>query len=100
MNKMIFHIFTILVLLFVHSDVFSQEKKVMGKVVAKTRNLQGIHVKNISSDQSTMTDKGGYFTIMAQPNDTLIFTAIHLVGREKVLTYADMNKTLVFVPME
>src|SRR5690554_5649431 len=100
MNKITFHIFAILMLLFVNSDLFSQEKKVMGKVVAKTRDLQGIHVKNISSDQSTLTDKGGYFTIIAQPNDTLIFTAIHLVGREKILTYADMNKSLVFVPME
>lgn|SRR5690554_218004 len=100
MNKITFHIFAILMLLFVNSDIFSQEKKVMGKVVAKTRDLQGIHVKNISSDQSTLTDKGGYFTIIAQPNDTLIFTAIHLVGREKILTYADMNKSLVFVPME
>lgn len=100
MNKKIFHIFIVLMLFFNASNVFSQEKKIIGKVVAKTRDLQGVHVKNISSDQSTLTDRGGYFSILAQPNDTLIFTAIHLVGREKILTFSDMNKSLVFVPME
>lgn len=98
--KRIIHILTIMVLFFTATIGHTQEKKILGKVVARTRDLQGIHVKNITTDQSVLTDKGGYFSIEASPNDTLIFTAIHLIGREKILTYTDMNKSLVFVPME
>ncbi|HLW63589.1 MAG TPA: hypothetical protein VKY33_09340 [Flavobacterium sp.] len=100
MKKKIIHTFLTFMLIFVATTGFAQEKKVLGKVISKTRDLQGIHIKNINTDQSVLTEKGGYFSIEARPNDTLIFTAVHLVGREKVLTYADMNKSLVFIPME
>lgn len=79
---------------------FAQKKTVLGKIVAKTRDLDGIYIKNINLDIATTSHKGGYFAIEANPNDTLVFSAVHLIGREKVLTYADMNKSLVFVPME
>lgn len=98
--KKIIHILIIFVLFFTATTVFAQEKTILGKVVSKTRNLQDIHIKNINTNKSVRTDKGGYFSIEASPNDTLICTAAHLIGREKVLTYADMNKSLVFVPME
>ncbi len=79
---------------------FAQQKTVLGKVVSKARDLEGIYIKNVNTNTSALTQKGGYFSIEANPNDTLIFSAVHLIGREKVLTYADMNKSLVFVPME
>lgn len=80
--------------------LFAQQKTILGKIVSKTRDLEGIYIKNLNTNVSTATQKGGYFSIEANPNDTLLFSAVHLVGREKVLTYADMNKSLVFVPME
>src|SRR5690554_8118675 len=98
--KKIIHILIIFVLFFTATTVFAQEKTILGKVVSKTRNLQDIHIKNINTNKSVRTDKGGYFSIEASPNDTLICTATHLIGREKVLTYADMNKSLVFVRSE
>ena len=79
---------------------FAQQKKVLGKVVSKARDLEGIYIKNVNTNTSALTQKGGYFSIDANPNDTLVFSAVHLIGREKVLSYADMNKSLVFVPME
>ncbi|WCM40930.1 hypothetical protein MG290_08115 [Flavobacterium sp. CBA20B-1] len=100
MKKISSYRIVFLLMLFVSSSMLAQTKSVLGKVVAKTRDLEGIYVKNITTNESALTQKGGYFSIEASPNDTLIFSAVHLVGREKVLSYADMNKSLVFIPME
>lgn len=81
-------------------NAVAQQKTVLGKVIAKTRDLEGIYVKNKNTNVSILTQKGGYFSIEASPNDTLVFSAVNLIGREKVLSYGDMNKALVFVPME
>ena len=100
MNKTITHIFIFLLVLLASATAFAQQKVVLGKIIAKTRDLEGIYVKNKNNNQSTSTEKGGYFSIEASPNDTLIFSGGNLIGRQKALSYADMNKALVFVPME
>lgn len=100
MNKIITYILLLFFTVLGSLNTFAQKKNVLGKVVAKTRDLEGIYIKNINLKTSVLTQKGGYFSIEANPNDTLIFSAVHLIGREKVLTYGDMNKSLVFVPME
>jgi len=100
MNKMLIRIVMSLIMMFAAFNAAAQQKNVLGKVVAKTRDLEGIYVKNKNTNVSTVTQKGGYFSIEASPNDTLIFSAVHLIGRKKELSYADMNKALVFVPME
>ncbi|SEH92545.1 hypothetical protein SAMN02927937_02169 [Paenimyroides aquimaris] len=100
MNRIITHILIPCFVLLGGVETYAQKKTVLGKIVAKTRDLEGIYIKNISSNTSAQTQKGGYFSIEANPNDTLIFSAVHLIGRNKVLSYADMNKSLVFIPME
>src|SRR5690606_28623537 len=100
MNKMPKRFVLSLIMMLAAFSAAAQQKTVLGKVVAKTRDLEGIYVKNKNTNVSTVTQKGGYFSIEASPNDTLIFTAVHLIGRKKGLSYADMNKSLVFVPME
>lgn len=81
--------------------VFAQERKeVQGKVVAKFYDLEGIYVENISARKNTTTEKGGYFKIEMQPNDTLIFASINLKGIRRVVKETDFSKRLMFVPME
>lgn len=100
MNKIITFLFLIICVAFNSNNLFAQKKQVLGKIISKTRDLEGIHIKNKTSNNSVLSQKGGYFSIDAQPNDTLVLSAVHLVGREKVLTYADLNKTMLFIPME
>lgn len=100
MNKTLTSKLIFLLIMFAALNAVAQQKTVLGKVIAKTRDLEGIYVKNKNTNVSTLTQKGGYFSIDASPNDTLVFSAVHLIGREKGLSYSDMNKALVFVPME
>src|SRR5690606_9487782 len=96
MNKIITHIVIMFLLLVAGGDLYAQKKTILGKVVSKSRDLEGIYIKNINTNKATLTQKGGYFSIDVHENDTLIFSAVHLIGREKVVSPADMNKSLVF----
>jgi len=86
---------------FVFSINFAQERKaVQGKIVSKSRDLEGVYIENITSRKSTTTEKGGYFKIEMQPNDTLIFASVNLIGIKRIINDNDMNKKIIFVPME
>lgn len=75
-------------------------RPVLGKVVARTTELSGIYIQNKNTKETVESEKGGYFRMKVQPNDTLIFSSIEFVGREKVVSYEDMNKKIMFVPLE
>lgn len=71
-----------------------------GKVVSEFDDLEGIYVINRTSKMETKTARGGYFTINAAVNDTLIFSAIQFKAVDVVLTSELVAKELLFVPME
>lgn len=72
-----------------------------GKVTSDFDELEGIYVINKTADLSVITSRGGYFTINAQVNDTIIFSAMQFVARELVVEENDVNgKQLLFVPLE
>lgn len=82
--------------------VFAQNDAVFlkGKVVSDSRNLEGIHVINVSVNNGVVTDESGYFSIVAKENDTIMFSAIHLKGYQKIVNKDDLAMKLVFIPME
>ena len=83
------------------TNCFSQQRtQVQGKVVSRFRDLEGIYIENISARKNTTTEKGGYFKIEMQPNDTLIFASVHLKGIRRVIKETDFSKKLLFIPME
>lgn len=92
----------LIAVLFIGASLWAQPQrtKLMGKVVAKARNLEDIYVQNKTSNTYVVTESGGYFSIPAQAGDTLIFAGMNLVGRDKTLTPTDMKKSMLFVPME
>ncbi|WP_177762520.1 hypothetical protein [Flavobacterium sp. I3-2] len=83
------------------TNCFSQQRtEVQGKVVSRFRDLEGIYIENISARKNTTTEKGGYFKIEMQPNDTLIFASVNLKGIRRVIKESDFSKKLLFIPME
>ncbi|AWM14065.1 hypothetical protein NHF50_09385 [Flavobacterium sp. NRK F10] len=91
----------ILLLLFLVQFSFAQHNFILkGKIVSQSYQLEGINVVNQTQDIGVATQRGGYFTIEAKVNDTIIFSAINLRGTMHVVTEEDQTKELLFVPME
>ena len=81
--------------------LWSQKDSIFnGKIVSESNFLEDIHVINVSKKIGIITERGGYFSIEASVNDTLMFSAINLKGYQRVVTENDFIKELVFIPME
>lgn len=80
---------------------WSQNPKVLkGKVVADSKDLQGIIIQNISSKREVTSSDEGLFSITAKPGDTLLFTAIQLKSRKIVIEKEDFDYLPFLVKME
>ena len=79
----------------------AQERTALsGKVTSVSEELEGIYVINKNTEESAVTTAGGYFTIVAQSNDTLIFSAIQFEARQVVLAEADFAADIFLVSLE
>ena len=68
-----------------------------GKIIADISNLENINIINRSNKKTTVSDALGYFSIEAKANDTLVFSAVNLVGIQKILKQSDFTNKLFFV---
>lgn len=70
-----------------------------GKVTADYNDLEGIYIINLKTEKATLTERGGYFSIMATVGDTLLFSAVQFKALKVVLKENDFVKELFFVKM-
>lgn len=90
-----------IILLFVSQIVVSQNDSIIkGKIIVETNDNEGITIVNISNKTNTISGKGGYFKIKAKVNDTIMFSAIHLVGKKHIITKKDFGKDLLFIKLD
>ena len=61
-------------------------KKLEGKVHSKDGDVAGTHVLNTTAQRATITDVNGNFSIRAQINDTIVFSAVQYERKEIVVT--------------
>lgn len=87
------------ILFFLFQMSFSQTL-LKGKVISNASNLDNINVINLSNKQNTVTEKGGFFSILAQANDTLMFSALQVKGIQVVLKATDFSENLYFVQLK
>ena len=59
-----------------------------------------IYIVNLKTEKSTLSERGGYFSINASVGDTLMFTAVQFKSVKIALKEEDFNKELLFVKME
>ncbi len=71
-----------------------------GKLKCDLDDLEGIYVINKSTEATVTTTRGGYFTIPAKVNDTIIFSAVNIIARNMVLEEADVKSELLIVPVD
>lgn len=75
-------------------------KELRGRVTSADKDVVGVVIQNISSEQAVITNVDGNFTINIQLNDTLVFSAVHF--KRKILPVTELlyNTSFVEVPME
>ena len=71
-----------------------------GKIITDSNQFQDIHIINLRTERGSVSSKEGYFTIRAQKGDTLVFSAVHLVGLELFLNDENWHADLLIVKME
>lgn len=83
------------------SIISAQDRqKIVGKIVSNSRDLEGIVVQNMNTRVAVETEKGGYFNLLAKPNDVLVFSAVHMIGITHIVKPEDIKRTLLFIPMQ
>jgi hypothetical protein len=79
----------------------AQNVKVLkGKIVADSKDLQGINIRNLTSKKEVASLDEGLFSIMAKSGDTLLFTAIQLKPKKIVIEKEDFDYLPFLVKME
>ena len=89
----------LLLLFFICQTAFSQTL-LKGKVISDALNLDGIHVINLSGKKNTVTEKGGFFSILAKANDTLLFSGTQIKGIQVTLKEVDFSENLFFIKLK
>lgn len=90
----------ILLLLFSQFVVSQNDSIIKGKIIVETNDNEGVTIVNISNKTNTTSGNGGYFKIKAKVNDTIIFSALHLVAKKHIVTKKDYGKDLLFIKLD
>ena len=90
-----------LIFILLHAlTVFSQKEKIIqGKIVVKDSKREGIRVINLVNEKEAITDAFGNFSILAKPDDLLVFSAEFLDYMRKIVEYSDYNKGTIEIEM-
>ena len=99
MNKIliIFIFFTI-----VPNAVWAQtvRKSLKAKVIADANDLDGVYVINLKTQEGTLTQGGGYFSIPVAVGDTLMLSSIQFRGLKMAIAETDFKLSLRLVKMQ
>ncbi|SEP77895.1 hypothetical protein [Flavobacterium urocaniciphilum] len=90
-----------ILILFCSQFILSQQDSIIrGKIIVETNDNDGINIVNISNKSNTISTNGGYFKLKAKVNDTIVFSAIHLVAKKHIVTKKDFGSDLLFIKLE
>lgn len=90
-----------IILLLLSQLVWCQNDSIIkGKIIVETNDNEGITIVNISNKTNTISGNGGYFKIKAKINDTIMFSAIHLIAKKHIVTKKDFGNDLLFIKLE
>lgn len=93
----------LLALMLCCAPIWSQKRKslqgkiTIGELIAEDGEVK---VRNMSSGEKTATLPGGFFTIGARANDTLLFSSPSVISRKMVITAFDLDEELISVELD
>lgn len=81
------------ILILSSSLIFSQnEKSLEGKIIVNNAKKSGIRIINLVNQKEAISDAEGNFSILAKPDDLLVFSAEFLDYMRKIVQEADYKK--------
>ncbi len=90
----------LIVLLFAQIVLGQNNSKIIrGKILIETANIEGINVTNTTSEKATKTNKNGEFYINAKAGDKLLFSAVGLESKYKIIDEIDLNTPVLLIKM-
>lgn len=95
MRNLFYLLFTLITFTF----CWSQDSIVKGKIIVETNDNDGITITNLRTKITTISNGGGYFKIKARENDTIMFSAIHLIAKKHLLTADDLKKNFLLIKL-
>ena len=79
---------------------FAQEDKLLnGKIVVKDASQEGVHIINLVNEKEAISNSKGNFSIMAKPDDVLVFSAIQLDLMRRIISDEDYKIANIIVDM-
>ncbi len=75
-------------------------KKLQGKVYSTDGDVAATHVLNTTTKKATITDIDGFFSIQANLNDTLVFSAVQYKKKELIVTASVLAQKTLNIPLE
>lgn len=91
------------VVLFFATDLWSQEiprKILKGKISGDTADLEGIYIINRQTEESAVSQRGGYFSILARDGDSLMFSSVQFKAKIIGIQAKDFDEDLLIVRLE
>ncbi|MDH7448380.1 hypothetical protein [Aquimarina sp. 2201CG14-23] len=92
---------TYLSLFFITFSGLAQKTSILkGRIITDTIQLEAIHVVNYTQEIGAITDKSGYFDIMANPGDKIIFSSVQFSIKEYIVTEKDIQEENLLIFLE
>ncbi|MTG98039.1 MULTISPECIES: hypothetical protein [Myroides] len=80
---------------------FGQERKFLnGKIVSRSKNLEGVYISNLNSGVEVFSEKGGYFNLAAKENDTIMFSSPIFMGYQHIVDKIDLERDIMLIPLD
>lgn len=91
----------ILLFIFIFGTAFSQERNhLRGKVTNSMEAVVNGSIVNLSSRTRTTISEQGFFDILAQPNDTLLFASLACFPKKVILNSKNFDSTFLEIELQ
>jgi hypothetical protein len=75
------------------------QKLLSGKILVDGALTEKVNVLNVTSNKTTLTNDLGEFTIPVSVGDALLFSAVNLETKRKIIVEEDFDATIIIVKM-
>lgn len=77
----------------------SSSKQILGQILEQSTSIEGVNIINNNTQQSTISDANGMFSIQAREGDVLVFSAINLEPLKRRISAEDLNNASFQIKM-